>query len=326
MIPSFIQGSIAPVFTAFTATGAIDEAGQRNLLDFLLERGGISAYFLRCGMGQMYAFEEDDVHQMIRLATDHMKGRAPLMLGCSGIWDRNYDKRPERATYTAQAVAFCRAAEAHGADAVVLTIPEGIAPEGEETPHDVVIRYFEAVTAAASGPVFIYQPPGTDPAYCVNLTLMARLAAMPHVNGIKVSTADAGYLVELGEALENTDTALVCGNENAYYAALMAGAQGAIGQGTTLNPHLVNAVAEAFARGDLAGAMRAQRAVNLLCRESVNSVAFFLRYAREHGYAVEDHARQENNPYMANRPVLSEAEYQRFKALFEATLGAGAVG
>ena len=310
------------MFTAFHADGSIDEAGQRNLLDFLLERGGISAYFLRCGMGQMYAYEEDDVHQMIKLAAEHLKGRAPLMLGCSGIWDRNYERRPERAVYTAQAIAFSRAAEEHGADAVVVTIPEGIAPEGEETPHDVVLRYVEAVAQSVSIPVFLYQPPKTDPAYCVDGRLLSKLASIPHVNGIKVSSADAGYFVEIGEALEGSDMALVCGNENAYYAALMAGAKGAIGQGTTLNPHLINAVAEAYMQGDLVGALEAQRKVNLLCRESVNPVGFFLRYAREHGYAIEDHARPERNPYASNRPPLSDAEYQRFKAIFEEVQGA----
>ena len=36
-----IRGAIAPVFTAFTESGALDLDGQRRLLDFLVERGGI---------------------------------------------------------------------------------------------------------------------------------------------------------------------------------------------------------------------------------------------------------------------------------------------
>ena len=130
MIPAFIRGSIAPVFTVFNEDRSIDEAGQRNLLDFLMDRGGISAYFVRSGMGQMYAYSAEDVRLMIELATEHLRGRAPVMAGCSGIWDRNYDRRPDPDRYTAEAVEFCKFAEDHGVDAAVLTIPEGLAPAG----------------------------------------------------------------------------------------------------------------------------------------------------------------------------------------------------
>ncbi|MFP4501643.1 MAG: dihydrodipicolinate synthase family protein [Candidatus Hydrogenedentota bacterium] len=320
MIPPFIQGSIAPVFTVFDENRRLDEAGQRNLLDFLVARGGISAFFLRCGLGQMYTYSEDDVRLMIRLATDHLRGRAPVMLGCAGVWDRNRAHLPDPKVYTGQAVAFGQCALEHGADAAVFTLPECIRPAAGESPHDVVVRYFETLSHAIELPIFIYQAPQTDPDYMVTRQTMARLAQIPHVHGIKVSTSDAEYLCDLGEVLEGTDAALVCGCETVYYAGLIAGARGVIGQGTTINPSVINAVADAVGRGDLDAAVRAQRVVNLLVREARNPVSYFLRYANEQGYAMPNYQRNANNPYVKERPPLTDSDYEHYKALHERAL------
>ncbi|MBN2307673.1 MAG: dihydrodipicolinate synthase family protein, partial [Candidatus Hydrogenedentes bacterium] len=108
MIPEFVRGAIAPVFTAFNEDGTFDEAGQRNLLDFLLERGGISAFFLRSGMGQMYTFSYEDTEAIARTACSHLAGTAPALVGTTGIWDRDRTRRPNPAVFTQQAIELSR--------------------------------------------------------------------------------------------------------------------------------------------------------------------------------------------------------------------------
>lgn len=318
MIPEYVRGSIAPVFTAFQEDLSIDEDGQRRLLDFLIERGGISAFFLRSGMGQMYAYSYEEVQQMARLGCAHLRGRASVLIGCAGIWDRNRDRRPDPDLYTRQSIELGRYAQDQGADGVVYTIPEGIAPKAGETHAEVILRFFEAITAALAPPILLYQPPGTDPDYCVTPSLMRRLAALPGIRGIKLSATDAEYLCDIGEALEGTETAFICGCETVFFAALPGGARAVIGQGATLNPRVLNAIQDRFEAGDWPGAMEAQRAANRLCRATKNPVEFLKRYATEQGYAVPLYARTlENNPYVKTATPLTHEEYVRFRAVFE---------
>ena len=41
-VPDFVSGAIAPVFTAFNEDGTLDDAGQRNLMDYMVQAGGVS--------------------------------------------------------------------------------------------------------------------------------------------------------------------------------------------------------------------------------------------------------------------------------------------
>lgn len=323
MIPQYIRGSIAPVFTAFHEDLTIDETGQRRLLDYLLDQGGVSAYFLRSGMGQMYTFSVEEVRLMARLGCEHLRGKAAALIGCAGEWDRNRERRPDRDTYIRQCIDLGQYALDQGADGVVYTIPEALAPQNGETHVDIILSFFERICAAVSGPILIYQPPGTQAEYCVTPGLIKQLAALPGIHGIKLSTSDGEYVCDIGGALDGTELALICGCETVFYAALLAGAKAVIGQGATLNPKVLNAIQDRMEAGDLPGAMRAQHKTNLLCRSVRNPVAFFKRYVTEKGYPVKPYGRMlENNPYVSNPAPLSDEEYAQFRDSFETELAA----
>ena len=287
MIPDFVRGCIAPVFTAFNADGSLDDDGQRNLLDFLLGRGGVSAYFVRCGMGQMFTFSSSDVRQIAKTACEHMAGKAPVLIGAAGEWDRSRDRLPDPAAYLGQCIELGKYAEDLGADGVVYTIPEAIAPKEGQSPADVVLDFFEALSEALRGPIFIYQSPGTLEEYCVSIDTVRKLADMPKVKGMKASTTNAHYIFNTTWALrDKEDFGFISGAESAFLTGLVTGSKAVIGQGATINPKILNAIQDRYEAGDLVGAIEAQRATNLLCEESVNPVEFFKRYATDNGYAV----------------------------------------
>ena len=133
MISQSIRGCIAPTLTIFGSDLSFDPDGQRRFLDFLVDRGGISAFFVRSGMGQMYTFSFDDVKAMASTACGHLKGRARVLVGASGIWDRDRENYPDPAVYTNQAVELSKYAEEQGADGVVHTVPEAILPRDGQT-------------------------------------------------------------------------------------------------------------------------------------------------------------------------------------------------
>ena len=87
-VPEYIHGNIAPVITAFKDDESFDEVGQRNLFDYMLEVGSVSAFFCRSGMGQMIDYLYEDVQAMAKCACEHLVGKMPIIMNCSGIWDR----------------------------------------------------------------------------------------------------------------------------------------------------------------------------------------------------------------------------------------------
>ena len=316
------HGVIANVFTAFNEDLTLDDDGQRHFLDFVLSANSNSAFFVRSGMGQMYTFGYEDVKQITRTACKHLAGKAPVLVGAAGIWDQNFDALPDPAVFTRQAVELSKYAEDQGAAAVVHTMPEAIKPKAGETEADVILRYFEAVSDAVNVPVVLYQPPATTKPYCVTVDLIQKLADMPKVHAIKVSTGDAGYILDLTWAVRGKNFVFIAGNECAFFAALCSGAKAVIGQGACVNPAVLKAVQDRYDAGDINGAMDAQRSTNLLVYESVHSVEFLKRYATENGHPVKPFRRPTfSQAYGANvTPNLPDSEYERYKALLQKEL------
>ncbi len=322
-VPDYVYGSIAPTFTVFNDDATLDSDGQRRFLDFMLESGAISAFFVRSGMGQMYTFDVEDTKELARTACGHLAGKAPALVGCSGIWNRDYDNRPDSKVFQAQALELSRFSEDLGADGVVHTIPEALVPEAGEAMGDLIVRYFTTICEAVRCPVLFYQPPGTREEYCLTPETLARLADIDNLVSGKVSSNDAYYLFELIRAVEGKDFGFIVGAETAFYAGLVAGAKACIGQGATVNPQTIKAVADRFLAGDLAGAVKAQEDTNLLVRECPNAVDFTKMYATEKGYPVGLRARSmSSNPYLKDREPLSRGEYEAFKVVYEETMAA----
>jgi len=321
-VPEFVRGNIVPVFTAFDEKLALDDDGQRNFLDFLYDRGDISAYFVRSGLGLMYCFALEEVKHLAALACRHMEGRAPVLVGCNGIWDRNRDAQyPAPATFISEAVELSQYAESIGASGVVHTVPEAVVPEGDQTVEDVFLRYFEAIAQATRLPIFIYQPPGTDPRYLLTPSLLARLADMDTVAGAKVANTNAEYLFELARATRGKDFAFITGAETAMYTTVSLGSRAAIAGGSAVNPRILRLLIERYEQDDWPGVLEAQESINRLLFACSNPVDFLKLYATEKGYPVGVHTRiHPNNPYVVDREPLTETEYTTFKVLLESEL------
>jgi dihydrodipicolinate synthase/N-acetylneuraminate lyase len=320
MIPSCARGVIANVFTAFKPDQSFDPDGQRHFLDGLLGQGPIDNFFVRSGMGQMYTYDYDEVREMIALACAHLGGKAPVLAGCAGIWDRDRDHRPDPAVFTRQAVELSQYAQEQGAAVAVHTLPEAILPGEGETTLDVTLRYLEAVTAAIQIPVVLYQPPGTDPAFHVTAETLPVIAAMPGVAAIKVSTSDAAIISDLCWSVRGMDFGYITGDERGLLAGLCMGSVGCIGQGCCVNPAVVRAIFDRQAAGDYTGALDAQRSVNLLTNRIGNAVEFLKRYFTEKGHPVHTTGRTRRNNAYAKYPYepMTDAQYAEWKALFEA--------
>ncbi len=320
-VPKYAEGAIAPTFTVFKEDGTLDDNGQRRFMDFLLESKAISAFFIRSGMGLMYTFNMDDTRRITRNICAHLKGVAPVLVGCSGIWDRNYDRRPDPQAYIEQGVELGNFALETGAAGVVYTMPEALLPEKGETHQQLIERYFHAICGQVKGPVFVYQPPGTRKEYEIAPETLRRVASIDNFVAGKFSTADGYYIYELIRALRGKTFGFIVGNETLYYTGLTLGARACIGQGTMLNPEIIKAALERYRAGNYSGVLRAQDAINTLVCAISNPVDFLKMYATEKGYNVPLYSRsQRSNPYMSDSIPITQDEYKRFKEIYELEL------
>jgi dihydrodipicolinate synthase/N-acetylneuraminate lyase len=262
---------------------------------------------------------------MAETACKHMAdhgsvGKGAVLVGSSGMWDRDFAKKPDPEVFIRQGIELSQYAESVGAAGVVHTMPEALDPKAGETYADVILRYFETIQACVKVPVLIYQPPGTDERYRADAALIGRLADLPNIKGMKVSTSDAEYIFNLTYAVAGKDFGFICGCETAFLAALVTGARAVIGQGAAVNPQVLKAVQDCYDKGDLAGAIEAQHISNVLVEKSKNTIEFFKQYATEKGYPVKPFARAGAHLYGTVASSLSQEDYEKYKGILEAAL------
>lgn len=315
------HGVIANVFTVFKRDRSLDDDGQLQLLEALEATNSVSAYFVRSGMGQMYTFTLEEVKQIAGIACAHFGDRAPVLVGASGIWDRNRDRLPDPDTYLREAIDLTRFAEQVGAAGAVHTIPEGLKTLRGPSPREVTSDYFRRVADATAIPILIYQPPGTDPDFCVTPESLAELAGIDRIRGIKVSSPDAGYVFDLCRALQGTQCVYITGHECAWLWGLHCGSKAVIGQGSSLNPAILKAVQDRFDAGDVDGARDAQQSVNRLVAACPDAVGFLKRYLNDNGHPMGATFRPAGaNRYLKDPTPMTDAQYNAFKAIYESEL------
>lgn len=142
MIPNFVTGTISAVFTAFNADGSLDHAGQREIVAYLEDTGAVNALFIRSGLGQMYTFSFEDVVALTENVCGYVDGRLPVLVGASGIWDRNANMPPDPGEYFSQAVELSEHAAKCGAAAVMHTTPEFLPAQDEQEAQCLTLDYF----------------------------------------------------------------------------------------------------------------------------------------------------------------------------------------
>ena len=320
-VPKFVEGAIAPTFTVFKENGSLDDVGQRHFMDFLLKMDAISAFFIRSGMGLMYTFSMEDVRQITRNICSHLDKVATVLVGCNGIWDRNYDHRPDPYLFIEQSVELGNYALELGAAGVVYTVPEALTPHPGETVQGLIERFFRTLCERVKGPIFVYQPPQTQKEYEMTPATLGRLAAIRNFVGGKFSTADGFYTYELIRAIRGKTFGYIVGNETMYYSGLALGARACIGQGAALNPQIIKAELERFRSGNYGGILRAQDAINTLVSQNINAVDFLKMYASEKGFEVPLYTRsQRSNPYMSDPEPITRETYVNFKEIYETEL------
>jgi 4-hydroxy-tetrahydrodipicolinate synthase len=164
------EGSIPALVTPMGEDGSIDFGAWEKLLDFHLA-AGTDGVVVGGTTGESPVLERGEIEELIRRAKSQIGGRIPVIAG-SGT------------NSTAGSVALSRAAEAAGADALLVVTPYYNKPTQEG-----LFQHFSAVADAVDIPLILYNVPGRTACDMLADTV-ARLSQHPRIAGVKEATGD----------------------------------------------------------------------------------------------------------------------------------------
>ena len=163
---------IAP--TPFTAAGDLDLAGQRRVLDCMIDQD-VDGICILANYSEQFALSDSEREILLDLCLEHVAGRVPVIVTASHYGTRIVVERARRAA-------------AAGAEALMLMPPyHGALLRADE---QGVFEHFAAVAAAVDMPIMVQDAPLSGVSLSVGF--LARLAReIPQVRYFKIETPGA---------------------------------------------------------------------------------------------------------------------------------------
>ncbi len=163
-------GAMPALTTPFDAEGRIDFDAHAASIERQLSAGATGLVAAGC-TGEFWALNNDERADLARASVEAAGGRGTVIIGTGSILAEDV-------------IAQSRAAEAAGADAILVLPPYFIHATEEELFH-----HFQTVNAGAALPIVLYNIPG-NAGNALTPELVARLADLDKVVAIKESSGD----------------------------------------------------------------------------------------------------------------------------------------
>lgn len=229
------SGAATALVTAFAEDGSIDYGRMSRLIDDQID-AGINALVIAGTTGEASTMPDDEHIELIEKTVQFVNGRVPVIAG-TGSND------------TAHGIRLSKAAEAVGADALLL-----VTPYYNKSNQRGLVQHFKAMAEAVDLPVILYNVPSRT-ALNIEVSTYLELAAVESIVGIKECN-----FVQLAE------TRALCGDRFDHYSGedglvvpfLSLGGTGVISVASNLVPARFREMTDAWFEGDLERARQIQ--------------------------------------------------------------------
>ena len=231
------KGIMPALVTPLNADESINIPVLEKLMNYLID-GGADGFYVAGATGEGLNLRPNErkvlAENAVRIA-DHKK---PIIIQVAS-------------TDFSTAVDLAKHAEAVGADAISST-----APIFFKYDEDDVYNYYKALANSVNIPVMIYYSPAAN--FSISAKFAARMFEIDNITAIKWTSSDY-YQMMMLKNLTHGEMNIINGPDEMLLMGLSAGADGGIG--TTYNFQLsyICAVYDAFMRGDMEAANKAQR-------------------------------------------------------------------
>ena len=232
-----LRGIIPAIVTPMTSDGAIDLPALKRYVQWLADQGPV-ALAVNVDTGEGPHLTADEKSQTLETVAEAVAGRCKVVGGVAG-------------PSTAQAVANARAAQAAGADALlVFPIPSFLGvPLNPEVPY----RYHATIAGAVDLPLILFQLQPALGGVLFTTEILHKLITIPSVVAIKEASFDAMRFLQVKAALESASRKItfLTGNDNFICESFILGAEGALLGFSTLGTREQVMMLEAVRKGDI---------------------------------------------------------------------------
>lgn len=224
------KGVYPAATTQFAEDLSVDYAATQNVQAELVA-DGVDGLIILGTCGENNSLEPTEKRQILKNACETVAGRVPVVAGVSELT-------------TARAIDYALDAEAAGADALMVLPAMVYVPTTDE-----LVAHLEAVAAATSLPIMLYNNP---PAYRVSIDFAAldKLMLTPNIVAVKESAPDTRRFTDLINRYGDRFT-VMAGLDDVALEGMVLGASGWVSGLTSAFPQESVALIAALDRGDL---------------------------------------------------------------------------
>lgn len=238
---------ITPAVTAMDSQGHVDMGANREIYDFLIERG-MDGILLLGSIGEFFAVPTPEKKRLIQEALAHINRRVPVYVGTC---EMNLEA----------CVELSRFALDQGADGAMV-----ISPYYFSLPESAILSFYDTLAQRVPGPLLLYNFPERT-GYDLRPSLVADLAARhPNIVGIKDTVPNMGHTRALIQQVKavRPDFLIFSGFDEFFGHNVLSGGDGCIAGLSNFAPEVAAAYARAARAGDLPAMAAAQRQVDRL--------------------------------------------------------------
>jgi len=291
-----LRGVIPAIVTPFTTRDQVDEAGLAAITEFVIHNG-VHAIMTTGGTGEFPHLSREERALVTRAVVRASAGRVPVIAGTA-------------ACSTKESLQLTEDAARAGAQAAIV-----VSPFYFHLPARALVGHFVSLAEARMLPIVLYN----NPLYTGNQlspAMIAELAQVPGIIGLKQSDADMGKLVEV-KRLVGDSIAVCTGIDSQFYPALCVDGVGIFSTAATVIPRQMVAVWDAFQKGDHSAALAMHMKVQVLNR--------FLEYDPGYVAPCKEALRLLGLPGGLVRPPLPELTAEEKAGIAEALRALGSL-
>lgn len=239
------EGAGVALITPMHEDGSVNYEALESIIEDQIARGTDS--IIICGTtGESATLSHEEHLDVIRACVRIVDRRVPVIAGTGS-------------NSTATAIELSTAAEAAGADALLL-----VTPYYNKATQKGLIRHFSAIAGAVSIPVILYNVPSRTGCNLLPKTAVTLAKTCPNIVGIKEASGNISQIADL-LALADGCLDVYSGNDDQIVPIMALGGRGVISVLSNVAPDKTHEIAAACLAGDYVKAAGLQLEAIELC-------------------------------------------------------------
>ncbi len=228
-----LKGTTVAMITPFTKEDGVDEAGMRENINYLIDRG-VDGLLAAGTTGESATITHDEQRKMIDILIDEVNGKVNTIAGAGS----NSSK---------EALGLVQYAENAGADAALVITPYYNKPQ-----QHGLYKHYKMLEESTNIPIIVYNVPsrtGTD----IDVETIIKVAKLDKIVAIKEANPNLDKVSAIIKGIQDQDIEnfiVLSGNDDLTLPMISQGAMGVISVVANVDPLRMSQMVNAALKGD----------------------------------------------------------------------------